>query len=291
MNWKLLSTCCVLLLLGWRSFGAALPQSVNAYSVQIYVSESGKRAGALGSGFILQASNSVYLVTARHVLFEKQGTNGWQLKFPLIEVGGFDCHLVTNDVEVLFDLNLNALRMKGDVRHSENQDIALVRFGASNPTDKRIYNTDNGSVDWKSPSRSLNLTPAELLVKDLGASSIGLDIYLFGYPSSVGFPDSPQIDYSHPLMRKGIMAGLNPKKRTIILDCPIYQGNSGGPVLMKEQTSMNTWQFRIIGIAVEWIPFSDVWESKRFRFRNEIVSNSGYSVAETSEMILEMVWQ
>ncbi len=60
---------------------------------------------------------------------------------------------------------------------------------------------------------------------------------------------------------------------------------------MKEQTALGEWSFYVIGIAVEWVPFRDVWESKRFKYTNQTLSNSGYSVAERCEAILEMVWR
>jgi hypothetical protein len=58
---------------------------------------------------------------------------------------------------------------------------------------------------------------------------ISNDVYIFGYPSSVGH--SGQLDHTRPLLRKGIVAGKNEAKNTIILDCPVHQGNSGGLAL------------------------------------------------------------
>jgi hypothetical protein len=138
---------------------------------------------------------------------------------------------------------------------------------------------------------SVQPVPERLLVKKLDVSFVGGDIFLFGFPASIGVAGAPQIDSALPLMRKGIIAGINPSRGTIVLDCPIYQGNSGGPVVMRRQKNLITWEFYVVGIAVEWVPFQDVWESKRFRYSNQTLSNSGYSVMETCESILNMVWQ
>ena len=60
---------------------------------------------------------------------------------------------------------------------------------------------------------------------------VGNDVYLFGYPTSLGLEKLPQIDVHRPLLRRRVIAGTNPEKRAIILDCPAYFGNSGGAVL------------------------------------------------------------
>ena len=57
------------------------------------------------------------------------------------------------------------------------------------------------------------------------------DVYIMGYPSSMGIQQAPQIDYTTPLIRKGIVAGKNRSNKTIVLDCLTFFGNSGGPVL------------------------------------------------------------
>src|SRR5438552_267375 len=57
------------------------------------------------------------------------------------------------------------------------------------------------------------------------------DVFVFGYPSSIGLKNIPQIDYDRPLLIKGIVAGKNAKANTIVLQGFVYPGNSGGPVL------------------------------------------------------------
>ena len=80
-------------------------------------------------------------------------------------------------------------------------------------------------------------------------------IYLFGYPTSLGMKKIPQIDPLRPLLRFGILAGTNPNKKTIILDCPSYPGNSGGPVIEVEQVNLTQKKFRVIGVVSQFIPF------------------------------------
>ena len=244
---------------------------------------------AIGSGFILQASNSVYLVTARHVLFES-GTNGWQLSRPQIEISAFTSLSETNEGHTVLAVDLQSLLKKSEVRFSTNRDVALARLEYCTPTNKN-FQTYLPEVSVKTTNHVLCMCPETLMMKYPEVSFVGSDVFLVGFPASIGIPELPQIDSTRPLLRKGIVAGLNQSRRTIILDCPVYQGNSGGPVVTKEQVNANTWYFPILGIAVEWVPFRDVWESKRFKYTNQTLSNSGYAVVEPAEAILEMVWQ
>ncbi len=107
---------------------------------------------------------------------------------------------------------------------------------------------------------------------------------VFGYPSSIGLKNAPQIDYNRPLLRKGILAGTNPATRTLILDCPVYFGNSGGPVLEVDRQGL-TATFRIIGVVIQFIPFNETAGSQTAM----ILSNSGYSVAVPMDFVLELL--
>jgi len=92
------------------------------------------------------------------------------------------------------------------------------------------------------------VAPFESLTRyaDVDVSS---QIFMFGYPS-VGLAGYAQIDSGRPLVRGGIVAGLNPTLKTIIIDAPVNHGNSGGPVVQLSRTN----RLRIIGIATQYIP-------------------------------------
>ena len=81
----------------------------------------------------------------------------------------------------------------------------------------------------------------------------GNDVYVLGYPSSIGIQQAPQIDYSAPLLRKGIVAGINRSSGTIVLDCLVFQGNSGGPVLQVTHQGFIT-HFTVIGVVSQYVP-------------------------------------
>jgi hypothetical protein len=117
---------------------------------------------------------------------------------------------------------------------------------------------------------------------------------MFGYPS-VGFADAPQIDSSRPLVRGGIVAGLNTALKTIIIDAPVNHGNSGGPVV---QLAGNN-KLRIIGIATQYVPVPE--DVLPLRPRDPSVpsqapppaivalGNSGYGVVASADSIIDLI--
>jgi hypothetical protein len=117
---------------------------------------------------------------------------------------------------------------------------------------------------------------------------IGNDIYTFGYPSSIGLQGAPQIDQARPLVRRGIVAGKDPNRRMLVLDSPVFKGNSGGPVV--ERGSDLGFRPKVIGIAVEFVPFEERWVNNQFGYWNTTISNSGYSIAEPMDSVFEVLW-
>jgi hypothetical protein len=102
------------------------------------------------------------------------------------------------------------------------------------------------------------------LIKRFDDVLVSNRVLIFGYPSSIGLrhggppgqratmdtiKDLAQLDYARPLLRSGIVAGKNQARRTLVIDCPSYWGNSGGPVLEIEQADALTWNFRVMGVV------------------------------------------
>ena len=123
-------------------------------------------------------------------------------------------------------------------------------------------------------------------VKPFDQVLTGNDVIVFGYPISLGLQQLPKLDVHRPLLRKGIVAGTNPEKRSIILDCPSYFGNSGGPVVGLDKDVFKT-DFKIIGVISQYVPFVDTGVSKTFLM--QMASNSGYSIATPMDFVLELV--
>lgn len=88
------------------------------------------------------------------------------------------------------------------------------------------------------------------------------------------------LDIKLPLLRKGIIAGKNTVLKIIVLDSPVYQGNSGGLVLEVER-ECGQENYKAIGVITNLVPFTKD-DSEKFQ-------NSGYSVAVPMDSVLELI--
>jgi len=81
--------------------------------------------------------------------------------------------------------------------------------------------------------------------------------------------------------------------KSIILDCPVYAGNSGGPVLQVEQVGLRAQglqiEFAVIGVVAEFVPVAEEWLNKTHGYSNFEIGNSGYSVATPMDFVLEII--
>jgi len=242
-----------------------------------------------GSGCFLLLSNSVYLVTARHVLFsEPEGSNAPSLLSPNALVKTYSGVGTTNISERVVSLDLKNLMSAGEIRFSTNRDVVLVRVEDCNPTNITLVNFLPG-VNFMSSSTGFQLYND--FVCPLANVDVGADVYMFGYPISLTASIRDKFDPAQPLLRKGIVAGVNFARRTIVIDSPSYQGNSGGPVLQVEHPKFGTTDYRMIGVVSSFVPFEEEWENKTLRYSHVTISNSGYTLVEPIDLALELVWK
>ena len=118
-------------------------------------------------------------------------------------------------------------------------------------------------------------------------------MFLFGYPTTLtGIIPSviSIIATDEPLLRKGVVAGLSSKSDKIILDCPSYGGNSGGPVVQVDREPFGGGRFRPIGIVVSFIPYTEIWENRQTGMNHLNLINSGYSIVEPIDAIVLLLW-
>jgi len=260
----------------------AIPDDNLAYPVLVSLN-----TGSKGSGFFLNTGTGTYLVTAAHVLFDETSGKLRAKQAKLLSYSKDPNETGRNIIQ----LNLPILFAAKRIRKHSTEDVATVYIADA------VGNADTGP-------RRLNMVSGASLIERTpsGILGVGIDtvkhfenvltanpIYVFGYPTSLGIKEIPQIDPLRPLLRFGIVAGTNPASKTIILDCPSYPGNSGGPVLEVEQVDLSNRRFRVIGVVSQFVPFAETWVNITHKYQNLTISNSGYAVAVSMDPVLELI--
>jgi hypothetical protein len=286
------STLLIAVMALWPTlaFSLGFPQDPRTVPVFINLAEG---HGA-GSGFLLRLSNSVYVITAKHVLFEPpEGTNVAKLRAPRALLKTFSyvtrAGAKTNLSERILVLGLEKLLAAGEIRFSTNRDVALIRIEEPSPANANMDRILSG-VSFLTPEGSLEIQTLRA-VCPLKKIEVAADVLMFGYPVALTGRLGELFDPTEPLLRKGIVAGINMEKKTVIIDCPSYSGNSGGPVLQVGHPSSDATDFKIIGIVSGFIPFEEEWENKTMKYSHVIKSNSGYTVIEPIDIALDLVWK
>ncbi len=236
------------------------------------------------SGFILQDKGWCYFVTTKHVLY---GRDSVHQKDTLIGKSAIlripDFNVQDTSVSIL-RLDLNLIQTDNRIFRHKSADVAMVRIGECDSVGM-----------WPLPGTEVSVTShngvhvrkLEMLTR-YSDVKIGNNIYVYGYPTSIGLVSMPQFDFTKPLLRKGIIAGKYDNTHTIILDCPVYYGNSGGPVIEESPEGMGS-KFKIIGIITQWIPFDESQANKNTVRQGALYTNSGYAVSESVDKILEIL--
>lgn len=250
-----------------------LTDSHIAFSVLISLGASS------GSGFLYQSGKHVFLVTAKHVLFDE--LNSFRnIEIEILcqsKIRGFDSNT--------YRIHLNESR----VEFHKRADVVIVVFGQINlPTDGKLkaFRTAKG-VERIHKGQANPIIASKKDIELFDEVKISNEIFVSGYPTSLGIKESQQFDVNKPLLRRGIVANIYQNAKTIILDCPVYGGNSGGPVV---QTTLvdGLLKVKIIGVISQFIPFVQQWKNDRDKLVHLEYLNSGYSVASSMDYVIEL---
>jgi hypothetical protein len=249
----------------------AIPDDNLAYPVRVYLQ------GSEGSGFFLVTDSFLFFVTAKHVLYDPKTNTAYHNNITLESYTADSSEPLTNVIAV--DLAAAA----GNVKPHPTADVVVIKIGK---VDEARFHGGAGVTLKQKPPQGVVAASASQTTKKFDEVQISNDVYVFGYPNSIGLQQIPQVDQKRPLIRKGIVAGLNRSLRTIILDCEVYPGNSGGLVLEVENNGFQR-QFKVIGLVSQFVPF----DNSRFGgiAANPTVLNSGYSVVIPIDFALELM--
>ncbi len=259
----------------------AIPDDNLAYPVLITL-----KNGNQGSGFFLYAGNASFLVTARHVLFKEKTDDLLDFDAEILSYPKDPNEKGKNE----FTVDLRALKENGALKRHLDHDVAVIMIATDDKSGQKIMKPVKG-VSIRQLAKSGVLSVIEESIKRFSEVLMANQVFIFGYPTSLGLETIPQIDYLRPLLRVGIVAGTNDQTKTIILDCPAYGGNSGGPVLEVDQVPSGAREFRPIGLVSQFVPAIERWINEPHGYTNTNVYNSGYTVATPMDFVLELVAQ
>lgn len=242
-----------------------------------------------GSGIMVIDSNSIFLITARHVLF-KEKTSKVELKqfYFLVE---FYAKNLKNDDQNTILIDAKKLLKNKNLTFHKTQDICVVKIAELELPKKPEAKIVNSPVNYldgvdrlgKSVNYStFGLVKGKYLKKE--ELYLGEQVFTIGFPVSLGLKKIPQFDYDRPLLKRCSIAGLSDNYDTYTVDCHVYSGNSGGPVFL-ERTDFNSYSIKLIGITVEFIPFINETVSKK----DLVVQTSSYAVIVPIDFAIELI--
>ena len=233
-----------------------------------------------GSGFYLQDSSRKFicLVTACHVLMDLQKSSLYSDTAIFISYKKNS----QRDGRDSFKVSLISAYKNGMLKYDIVNDVVVVKFAVTN----------GPAINYlpfvtKVTLTNTYLNPFEMhQIKRIADIETMTDIYTIGYPKSLSL--NVNFDYNRPLIRHGILAGVDIAKNKIIADCPTYQGNSGGMVFELNKFSGEIF---LIGLVSQFVPFEEHWKNEAYGYYNTNVYNSGYTVVAPIDAILNQVAQ
>ena len=221
-----------------------------------------------GSGFFVNTASEQYLVTAKHVLYKGPKEVLYSNK---IELTCYRGDLKTQNV-----LTLDLSRLSKHIHIHPYADIVAVQIGSIDQLGKLTF------LDGVLTPSAQTVGIGKHELHRFDDALVSNEIYVFGFPTSLA--NAGQIARSTPLLRRGIVAGKYFKNETLILDCHVYEGNSGGLVIeVEEHYSDGNYsrKGKAIGILTEHIPF--------IHSNHAGQENSGYCVAVPMDRLLELI--
>ncbi len=242
-----------------------------------------------GSGLYLATASAIYLVTARHVFWKAQQDpqtkkiKAFNLISPVVNILSYsrDSDFESAD-RVRVDLTI--LFKNNQISFSHTHDVCVFK----------LADIANGKLDLVEGvtklSPNLNINSAHLsMIKPYADIEIAEDLYVIGYPKALAMIPTNAFNFNKPLVRKGIVSGKNPN-RTIVIDCAVYPGNSGGPVFITEKRVEQTEKGLkmsdkryLAGIVSKFVP----WLNNRFKPPH--VENSGYGLMVAFDEVIKEI--
>jgi hypothetical protein len=241
-----------------------------------------------GSGFYLRRDTNIFLATARHVVGKLLNNQLALLSDSMLATSYWGTNSANTNV---IKIDLKTLVSGKNARFFIDRDIAILRIAWADGSGKSMPTP--GVVPLVPRINFQFFADTDVNWKRFDEVFVGNDVYMMGYPGSIGDDQRKQIEYARPLVRKGCLAGRNAMNRTLIIDAAAFGGNSGGPVVEYDQVAFQA-RWPLIGIVTELVPFMDQVEINNFSGAiTKRLSHSGYAVVEPIDYVLQLIseWQ
>jgi hypothetical protein len=185
---------------------------------------------------------------------------------------------------------MSTVEKHGNVKGHVSADVGVIRISmpAQPPFPAGMKSVVPGVTITGVSGTVMMMVPLDTNIKLFAQALVANEVFLFGYPRAIGLPNIPQIDYSRAILRKGIIAQKNLARKTLIIDAPVYGGNSGGPVIELERED-GAIKYRIVGVAIELVPGTLRIPRPGLGSVSPVYTHSGYSVVEPMDAVLELV--
>ena len=245
----------------------------------------------VGSGIFFEDSTAIYLISARHVFLRqdsnrkiiKDNTNKPVITHEIFNVRYFD----RNYLDTLVNkLSINFEKIFGNpefVKYNEENDLIAIKIATIDREERKIYFSKN-VVNYTAKGFSPSWVNHDWIA-NLDDVLIGTDVWIIGYPETLNLARLDQYNFDLPLLQKGIVSGKYEKRGTMVINAPVYPGNSGGPVFGHIERN----EMKLIGIAVEFIPLVEKISQSTYGGTNQEWTNSGYTVVESIDKIMDLI--
>jgi len=194
------------------------------------------------SGVYLQHRQSVYFVTARHVLFDRESAEPRKRRVTLRSFTKKGSILDP----IIFELDLATLAESHRILSSKAVGIAAVRIGdVTRREGHTVYwETAPGVVAKAQPG------PAQIILgadewRRFEETKVGNDVFL---------ASTEQLERGRPLLLEGTLAKKDRATRRLIVDARVSPRNIGGPAIEIVELGLRSREPSFIGIVVERLP-------------------------------------
>lgn len=236
----------------------------------------------VGSGVLIFSDPFLYLITSKHVLtnliIQKKDTI-FNIRSKILQVISYPRQADKANPDTLF-IDMEIALKDSILKWSDDKDIAGIKLG--------FYLNGIRYFEGIERKKKTMLVPFNFKteMKYFDDLNLGQDVYIIGYPKSLGIKGHYQYNFDRPLLRKGIVSGFENELRMIILDCPSYGGNSGGPVMVWNESDST---YNLVGIVEEFIPLEEKWINQNYGIINTQLINSGLTVMLPADEIKKFI--